>query len=315
VSPANSYAPGQGQTQPTSKYPTSTQSGKKSASDGSNRQNVGFDKDGGIRVTLRAEKGVTADGILKTPFRFQCPPLNEFTRPLLAPWNPFETLSAREQSRPQGASLRQWQFDTLFVWDNEPFVVWKGTDQRPANAKNGFFEPQAFIAELEAIAEANGIFRLLADEPKIWSKPIVNSLATLTGVSPTQKAGEIGTEYVTVTFQQYRELTADGTRRARSGSTPGAGSSGGSGGPSPGHGAGVMPVAYRVLSTDSLYDVARKQMGSPSDWRNVAALNGITNVSASDAGQLQAWMQAHHKTTLLLPPKVKHSSTPSAAGQ
>lgn len=257
--------------------------------DGTSRTDEPFLKDG-IHITLRAEKGLTNPKFLVTPFRFQCPPLNQFDRPLSVPWPVFETLSADERSRPQGAALRQWTFDTLFVWDHEPFVVWTGSSAKKPNAANGIFEPQEFIAELDTIAEKNVIFRLAVSQPSVWgATALVNSLAVITAVQPTQKAGEVGTEYLTITFQQFRDLTVGNRRR---------------------HSASKGAHSYSVQQGDTLHEIARKQLGHPSEWRRIAAVNGITNVGANDAAALAAWLKAHHRTTLKIPAQKKAEHRP-----
>jgi len=270
------------------------------SADGSWRPDVPFDTQEGIRVTLRAEKGVTDPDYLKVPFRFQCPPLSAFTRPLSVPWPTFETLSAMERSRPQGAALRIWQFDTMFVWDHEEWVIWTGAQhahghgKNRVNARSGVFEPQLFLRELEEIATHNVIFRLVVDEPVVWAQSLINSLAVITGVTPTIKSGESTTEYVTMVLQEFRDLTVGQPGRSAATSVG-------------------NPSTVKVSSTDTLYELARKLLGKPSDWRRFAAINGISNVNPNDPGALSAWMAAHHKATLKVPPQQKHAKMPSAA--
>lgn len=260
---------------------------------GGYRGSAGFTGADGARITLSAVKGLTPSKFLTTPFRFQCPPLNELERALVAPWPVFETLSAGERSRPQGAALEVWTIETLFHWDYEPFMVWTGSDASGTpNATNGVFEPQLFIAELKAIAHANVIVRLVLEDPVVWGpKALINSLATLTGVAPKQKPGEVGSEYLTLTVQEFREITLEQQKRRRSQND---------------HERKVKPK-----KTDTLADLARHEMGRPSDWRLIAKANGIEGVDSGSASQLQTWLKKHHKTQLVIPATPRHAARPT----
>lgn len=266
---------------------------KKNNHAGTYRSDVGFDHADGSKITLRAEKGITDEKVLTTPFRFQCPPIGELERPLSSPWPTFATLSAGQRSRPEGAALEIWQLETLFMWDYEPFVVWTGTSANQPNAVNGVFEPQLFIEELKAIAEADAIFRLVIEDPNIWGAyQLVNSLATLTGVIAKQKAGEVGTEYMTLTFQQFREIELNQQGRRRKSATD-------------------RERTYLVKTSDTLAEIARRELGRPSEWRRIAGANGIKGVHSNDAQGLQLWLLAHHKTTLKIPAIPRHAKRPA----
>jgi hypothetical protein len=276
----------------------------KAAAGGSYRPDVGFAKTDGIKVTLRAEKGITTKKYLTVPFRFQAPPINELERPLSAPWPTFETLSDGQRSRPEGAALEVWTLETLFYWDYEQWMVWTGTADTNPNAVNGVFEPQLFIKELKEIAKANAIFRFVMEDPTVWgSQPLVNALATLTGVAPKQKPGEVGTEYLTLTVQEFKEIELLQQKRSRKSDND-------------------RERKYQVKTTDTLVEIARHEMGRPSAWREIAKANGITGVHSNDAAALQQWLKTHHKTEIIIPaiprhaqrPTVRSTSSPKARG-
>jgi len=263
---------------------------KANSKDGTYRSDAPFRSTAGLRVTLSAVRGITTPGYLTVPFRFQCPPIADLQRDLETPWPSYQTLSLGARSRSQGASLQQWPVSTLFVWDNESFVVWTGTHSHHPNAVNGVFEPQLFIEELEHIAHGNLIFRLVIANPVIWgARTMVSSLANIVSMQPRQPVGEIGTEYMVITFQEFREVTIGESRR----SNP-----------------NFQAHTYQTKTTDTLYDIARKELGKASDWRRIAAANGIKNVNPSDIGALQDWLLKHHKTSMRVPTVRRHEAKP-----
>jgi hypothetical protein len=254
------------------------------SSDGSSRPDLGFSGDG-LRITMRFERGVTNGNVLSVPFRFQVPVINDFVRQYLYAWATYDTLRLGQRARPQGKQLFQLPIDTMLLDGPSAdaaskTVVWAGQT-----------DPQDLIRELLGIAgmlpgrEAQP-FRLVIDQPAVWgSTPIINSLAVLTAFQATQKAGEVGTEYLTATFLEYDE-TQVGRNQQKNSQRPAQ------------HG----DTTYTLRSGDTLYTIAtHSHFHQASAWKTIASANGITGVSASSAAELAAWAKRHHKTKITVP--------------
>jgi len=96
-----------------------------------------------------------------------------------------------------------------------------------------------------------------------------------------QKAGEVGTEYLDLTFLQFSEDELARHRQAR---------------------ADEKTRYHDLRSGESLYDLARLYYHQPSAWRRIAEANGIKGVSASSDAELHKWAARHHKRRLRIPP-------------
>lgn len=241
-----------------------------------------FDHDDGIKITMRRERGVTEGDVLRVPFRFQVPSLGELTRSYRYQWSTYDTLSLGQRSRPIGQQLLELSVNTMLLDDAsadaaEGIVVW-----------NGVADPQAMINELRWImGQAPGsepqIFRLVLNQPAVWGDtPLINMLACLTSLDVTEKPDEIGTEYLSATFLQFKEDEVGRKQRPQK------------------HGASK----HKLRAGDTLYEIAKKShFHQPSAWKKIAKANGITGVSPNDADELKAWAKRHHKTELKIPAK------------
>jgi hypothetical protein len=236
----------------------------------------------GIRITMRRIKGLTDPGVLKVPFRFQVPAMGDLPRPYRYEWARHNTLRLGERSRRQGRPLFELDLDTLLLdgpnQDDVGFVVWEGAP-----------EPQRLIRELRWImGDANKgpatPFRLTLSQVSVWpGEWLVNMPAVLTNVTPTQKAGEIGAEYLSLKFLEYTEDQASRRRRPRE---------------------SEQTRRHKIaMGRDNLYEIAKRYYRSSSLWRAIAKKNGIKGVSPSSESELEKWCKRYKKTTLLIPPK------------
>lgn len=245
------------------------------------RPDDGFQGWFGVRIVMRREHGVTTGDVLRVPFRFQVPTLSDLSRSHQYNWATYDTVRVGQRSRPQGRQLLNLQVDTMLM-DGPAAdaasgtVIWKGIRA-----------PQRMIQELRWImgdlpGSQPQVFRLVLSQPAVWGgHPIVNMLATLTALQPTQRTEEIGTEYISATFLEY-PVDEQIARKQRPQS----------------HGA----TRWTLKRGDTLYEIAKKShFHRPSAWKLIARANGITGVSPSSASELAAWAKKHHKTTIIIP--------------
>lgn len=255
--------------------------------DGTWRPDSPFTRSDGLKVTMRHSRGLTRGGVLAVPLRFQVPPVGDFQRPDEFNWSTYDTVSAGQRSRPMGSQLLQLQFDTLLL------------DRLAADASSGVVvwdgaaDPQRMIDELRFIAglhpasrDRPSPFRLTVTQQAIWDAPIVDMLATLTALQPTQQAGDIATESLSLTFLEYRESSTAAQRRADK-----------------------PERIHTLLAGDDLYELAKRYFHRASSWRLIADANGIKGVSPGSASGLAAWSVKHHKPTLVIPRIVTTTTT------
>lgn len=248
-------------------------------SDGSWRPDTPFASASGLKLTMRRAENLTPSGVLVSPLRFQVPLMNEFGRAHRFNWSTLDTLSAGQRSRPMGAQLLELSMETMLM------------DRLAAEATSGLVvwgdapSPQRVIDELRFIAGVDrdrrgkaAPFRLVVNQPAVWRNPLVDVVATLQAITVTQKPGHVGTEFIALSFLEYREGDTGRQRVHRKASRK-----------------------HKLVTGDTLYKLARDLLHRASDWREIAKANGITGVSARDAGELAAWAKRHHKSTLTIP--------------
>lgn len=253
------------------------------ARDGAWRPDKPFTHEDGLKITMRREKGITTGNVLRVPFRFQAPVLDNFDRAYAFSWSTYDTLRLGQRSRPMGKQLLQLQVNTMLL------------DGAAADASQGIVvwdaeaDPQGMLNELLWImgklpGSQPQVFRLVVNQPAVWGDtPLVNMLACMTALTPSQHPSEVGTEYLSATFLEYPE-DEQIARKQRPQST------------------GKTREALR--SDDTLYEIAKKShFHRASAWKAIANANGIKGVSPSSAEELAAWAKRHHKTALTIPAK------------
>ncbi len=231
------------------------------------RPNTPFQSGAGLQVSLRREEGVTGD-VLLVPLRLQTPVIGDFERPYEVRYSTYETIDGGQQARHMGrklldVSLRVILMDPIAAAESDGLVVWGGRA-----------DPQRTLDELRWIAgEKRGAtaqrFRLVVAQPAVWgNKPLINIVASITGITASQNPGEAGTEYVTLRFLEDPRYVAQRGRRRRH------------------YPATKLPI----LDGDTLHAIARRShFARASAWRIIAKYNGIRNVSPSSAADLERW--------------------------
>lgn len=227
-----------------------------------------FSSPKGVHIVMRREPGVTGD-VLRVPLRFQVPVVGDLQRQRQFGVATFDTLGSGERDRPQGRRLRTLSLDTISM---DPIAE---SSTSGVVVMDGVDDPQLLIRELSWImGELRGStsqrFRLTLTQPAIWGdRPIESMLCRLTSLTATQRAGDEGTEYLSLSFQEspIGEIERRRQRTVRP--------------------ATKIPFTAGV---DSLYDVARRSHFARASAANlIAAANGIVGVSYDNAAELAAW--------------------------
>lgn len=147
----------------------------------------------GAAVILRRLPGKNT---IPEDYTFQCAPLEEVAVEASFEHVDFMTVGAGEFSRPQGKKLRTVSFETLIVPD------------QPSWASTGG-NVQALSKALVDICQNGLPFALTVTESR---ETLIDMYATMRTLRLTDKAGEPGTKYVSVSFAEYRApvMTDDG---------------------------------------------------------------------------------------------------------
>lgn len=239
------------------------------------RPDLPFERDDGLKVTLRREPGLTPPGFLEVPFRFMAPPIDRFGRPWRFDWTTSQTISAGERPREAGKQLDRVSFQTMFLDEDLYWLVWTGT-----------LDVQRLLNELRLLLERPAPFRLTVSQDALWGpRPLVNMTAAFTSIEAEQRGGEVGTEYASVEFLEIprQRLTQKNAPRGR---------------PSDADQERRMSPRGRTL-----YQLAGDAYKKRSTWGKIAAANGIRGVQPDDAAALRRWMDRHNRKTLKIPPR------------
>lgn len=235
----------------------------------------------GLRVTLVPEPGLTPKGLLDPPFRFQVPPLEEFTIQRTYEHSEWTTIRGNTHSRPGALALATVQFQSLFVdWDPTWAVVHMN---RP--------NPLALVDQLTDLQLHGRPFRLVVGSPAMWGfRPHLNMLATLRTLGSTEKAGEPDTQYADVQFSEYREPRRVSRRKL--------GSKRGDPAPIRGRAKPKLPAVVEVwpdgqaqvpgrtwVDTQpvTLHELAKWFYSAAGLWTLIARANGLTGVTGSQS--------------------------------
>lgn len=254
------------------------------------RPNKRFQRQTGLLVTLRRERGLTDPKRLLSPFRFPVPITNSFDMPYRHPWAQTDTISAGPQLRDQDSDLAEWTFTTLLL---DPIALREADRRLSVHGYVPF--PQLYLTELRSIAgELPGHratpFRIVVSQPMMWDEPLVNSAAVLTGIVATVPPAEEGVIQLSLTVQRLPDSEIQRRRQPRPDEQKRTYDP-----PAPGR--------DRRDRVDELYEIAKKFYGEPSMWRRIAKANGIKGVAPGSAAQLARWMKQHHKKKLAIPPR------------
>lgn len=164
----------------------------------------------GMRLQLSSIRGVTsgdAAKVLKTPYRFQCPPLDAFSYTKGHGHTRYTTYDGDEFLVPAGRTLTSTIFRTLAV-EYAGFVV------------EFDWDVAGLVDDLERIVASGSPFDFLATHA-YNDDPELHMLAVLESVTVTEQAGEQDARYLDLTITEWRRTSA-ARRRLTSGGGRGA---------------------------------------------------------------------------------------------
>jgi hypothetical protein len=223
----------------------------------------------GLQITLKKIKGMTDPDVLQHPFRFQCPPMDTFSRSYSYTYTDYNAISQGQFSRPSGVDLASVTFQTLFVDFDAPWSNLRGTPE----AQNASLDPQQMTQQLLKILRRGTPFELIVGQRALWNSndvhwgPANGNAATLRTLDIEERAGEIDARYVNVGFTEFR--TAELVRK-------GLGDGDGKN-RDPKRGRDLpTSVVIKVGDNTTLTDLARKYYGSTAEWRSIAKRNGMS---------------------------------------
>lgn len=205
----------------------------------------------GLKVTLSRSR-FTRRGLLAVPFRFQVPPLDEFTVGHSFNWSDYETISAGQFSRPGGRQLRTVSFQTMFA--DYRSMYWTLLDYPPGTSLP---TPLDWTFELQAILESGTPFKLVVGQPEHWHDNDLDMLATLRTMDVTERGGEPDARYVSMGFTEWRDLAVTRKRKGK-------GRGGGPPGLLPKGEAALEDLVHTIKQGDTLQKLSRRYYGSTS---------------------------------------------------
>lgn len=249
------------------------------------RPNHPFNVREGLRVML-SRGPWTPKKILRTPFRFQCPPLDSLTKAVANAWNDYDTIEKGQYDRAGGIQLVTIAFQSLFQDFDSPYVIWTGRGAAGAGEtfNSTAFDPLAMQHDLEFLVREAVPFWLTIGQntrgasrsndphdPTDLNLPAklelltenrwhddIHFAATLRSVETEMRGGETDTRYVNVSFTEHRRSEVQ--RRKRKGEAFD----------------DKDPKLFRVTRRyNTLYKVAKKVYGDPTYWWVIARANRL----------------------------------------
>jgi hypothetical protein len=246
----------------------------------------------GLRVILSPIDGVTPASLMKKPFLFQAPPLNDFTEEMAYNHGDYMTAFSGERSRPMGRQLETINLSTLWLDDGSRdhapdwALVKKAKD--PIVVKN----------QLKALLYAGSPMWLMIHQMPLWHRYDLKVMVTIRSFTSQEKEGENDARYFNFQFREWR------TTDVR---TKGQGATRNRVGP---HGTNVT-VKNLPPNRDTLYELAKYYYGSASQWKVIAKANGLTNITGTTNLKTR-FAKTPSKKLHLPPPKKPAVSKPKA---
>jgi hypothetical protein len=239
----------------------------------------------GLLVTLYGINGITDPDVLKVPFYFQCPPLEDFTVSESFNWTTWNTLNHGDMASPSGRTLAQINFQTLFLAYPASFTFFSAVSGVGLAHPN----PRSRSAELRRIMRQGTPFGLVVGNVALYDTPDVHwgpnaaggggNAAVLISLDVSERAGEEDARYLNVGFQEYRDPHL--TRRKLGKHTH----KHGRGTPvtitvhKDGH---AVEYGLTIMKEATLRKLARHFYGHPEQWRHIVKRNpALKNVSGN----------------------------------
>lgn len=273
-----------------------------------------YEKNPGMRIRFHRDK-LTKKGVLTQELVLPAPPLNELTRQLTFAWDDYQTISAGQFSRPAGMTLQTLSFDTILIGDDYPWAFYN-----PLRTRGWDAEEQA--KQLGAILRSGTPFMFIAEQAR-WKAngtsfdfgavPYLKFLATLRGVSDTQRSGEPDAQYVTLQITEFRSPSAAQRALGKAGGASSGSSIGGNGNGKGGPDSPHLPASVPMKNfqstpkpaANSLHDLATVYYGSASKWTKIKESNPwLGNITADhdlgtwDTNELKAAGKANRRLTI-----------------
>lgn len=264
----------------------------------------------GLQIILRRIRGVTDPGVLKQPYHFQISPLDEFGVEAAGNWTDYQTISGGTFTRDGSKGLDTISFQAMVVDFNPSWAVKAGGNEhhervpfydegagrwrRTQLSEIGYYKPnpQRVAGEMRRLERALTPFMLVAHNKGLNDKPDLRMPVTLRNLSVREKAGEPDARYFDLSFTQYRrpKLKRKGyAGHPRKKDLPAAVSIDKDGIAteivSDPHSGGVGPGARigTKAKPATLRRLAKHFYGQPSEWKRIAAKNGLKNMGGSQS--------------------------------
>jgi hypothetical protein len=227
----------------------------------------------GVVVALSRIDGLTSSRVLKTPFYFQCAPLDSMPVDFSWEWNDYVTIDGTTHSNPRAINLDTITFSTLFVDDD--------THRNFTLTTNLHVLTMARM--LKAVGDAMTPFQLQYGQPRLWGVWDYVGAATLRSLHVEERYGELDARYLTVTFNSYEDAPAGTTRAVPA---PAPVSTGGrlAAAVQPSH-PGVVAVldsSRLPVGLETLSGISKAYYHDPGNWAAIAKASGLTATSANE---------------------------------
>lgn len=190
----------------------------------------------GLRIELKRIPGVTEEGLLEIPFRFQCPPLDSFRSDMGISANDYPTIQTGTYTNMNGVELTTVSFETLFTIAPAPWVI-----------ARGLWDPGKVVQRLQQIIKSESPMRLVAWHPG----PVVelNMKVTMRTLGREERGGEGDARYIYPSFIQWRDPII--RRRTKK----------------------TWPRYHELVGDESLADLAQQFWGKPSEAHYIGIVN------------------------------------------
>jgi hypothetical protein len=247
----------------------------------------------GLLVTMYSIDGLTDPDVLRVPYYFQCPPLEDFTISESFNWQTFNTLRHGDMSSPGGRSLAQINFQTLFIAYPASFTFFSGDPHSRLYRPN----PRQMAADLGRIMRNGTPFGFTVNNAALYDKADVHwgphngNAGVLLSLDTTERAGEADARYISASFQEYRDphltrrkLGKHTHKRGRNLPTSVTIRADGR----------AIEQGLTIFQEATLRKLARHFYGKPEQWRHIAHRNGaLKNVPGNR--NLGEWLTKNRK--------------------
>lgn len=169
----------------------------------------------GLRVQLSKIKGLTtgdAAKVLRRPYRFQCPPMDQFSIPLSTTYSSYTNYKGTQYLGRGTDDLIVLTYRTVVV-EYGQFVVEAHWDPDRPDRITGDLVTE-LVNRLKRLRKAKVPFRLLATHA-YGERAEIDIQAVLEGIVITEQAGEQDARYLDLTFHQWRDPVVSERSRTR----------------------------------------------------------------------------------------------------